>query len=584
MQSQGDKNDLIDHVYAIAIEPERFRELVDVWEKHLNGIGEQFNYSFPDDLDLVNRHLDRASTILSLVEASDGYLPQPLIEKLNSEPQAMIAFASDGTIEAANAAAEKLYGISEGANISELPLHRDGLTTMRSMAKDLFRTSQLNHDRPPDLCRIELAQSDVPLLVTFHIWETAGNRRFVLMKCTDFVWPDHLSPLVQSAFDMTDAEINVMKLLVEGNSLEHVAALRGSSMSTVRTQVRSIYSKTATRNQSEFLRMAIGLTMLELSEKNALTGAFLRPPEASEHCFPLPDHRRILSLTDGRQLDYAVFGPDDGIPCLHFHNEFYGDIWPTKLAELALREGLRVIAPARAYYARTSPYPAGVVSYEQTSADIDCLLEELGIKRVLAVSQVWGLRFALHFAATRPGVVAAMVSAAPSLPLITFDHRQKMPKFARFIANIVRHQSHMLKFVAKAGVAFHNRVGSKKFLETVLSQSAPDLEVIKNPNNLAAIVQGFKFVSSHGHKAYFYDYRDMLQHDRQMLIDLKCRTHVIIGTEDNNSRVERAKSLIQEGANLDIVPAENGGDMLFYSHPQLVVDTIARAWNGADGA
>ena len=76
--------------------------------------------------------------------------------------------------------------------------------------------------------------------------------------------------------------------------------------------------------------MAMGLTTLKLANKSLATGAFHIPAEVNEHCFPLPDHRRILTLADGRHQDYMIFGPEDGIPCLHFHNEFYGDIWPAK--------------------------------------------------------------------------------------------------------------------------------------------------------------------------------------------------------------------------------------------------------------
>lgn len=579
MSDHGDRDELIDHIYAVAIEPERFGELIDIWDKHLNKVGEQVNYNFSEELKLVNRHLDRASTILSMVEESEQHLPQPMLEKLNSEAQAMIALAEDGSINAANNAARALFGIEDGADLDNLPLHPDGLKKIRTISSDLFDREASRPTLPPNLCRIETINSDAPLLVTLSLWETAGNRRFVLMKSADVTWPAHLSPLVKRAFDLTEAEVDVMKLLVEGNKLESVAGLRGSSMSTVRTQVRSIYAKTSTHNQSELLRMAIGLTTLELAGKNTLTGAYQSPPDASAVCFPLADHRRILSLPDGRQLDYAIFGPEDGIPCLHFHNEFYGDIWPAKLAELAMKNRLRVIAPARAYYGRTSPYPDGVLSFEQTSIDIEHLLENLGVDRVVAVAQVWGMRFALKFANRRPDIVAAIVGAAPSLPFSPSDDRRKMPKISRFVANIVRHQSHMLEFAAKSGYALHSRTGSKKFLEALLSQSEPDLRVIQDPDNLAAIVEGFKFSSAHEHKAYFYDYHQTLPNDRQMLIGQPCKTYAVIGTEDNNSRHERAEKLIEEGANLEIIRADSGGEMLFYSHPELIVSAIKRAWN-----
>ena len=98
MSDHGNKDKLLDSIYAVAMEPERFRELVDVWETQLNRAGDQIDYNFSYEPKLLNHHLDRAGTIMSMVEENAHYFPQPLFEKLNTDPQATIALTQDACL------------------------------------------------------------------------------------------------------------------------------------------------------------------------------------------------------------------------------------------------------------------------------------------------------------------------------------------------------------------------------------------------------------------------------------------------------------------------------------------------------
>ena len=167
------------------------------------------------------------------VEENAHYFPQPLFEKLNTDPQATIALTEDGKIEAANNAAQSMFGIENDGHIDNLPFEQEGLAKLKSISRKLFGKGKSQPNSSPDLCRLAMLKTDAPLLATLSLWETAGNRRFLILKSAGFVWPDHLSPLVQNAFELTGAEVDVMKLLVQGNLLEEVARIRGSSMATV---------------------------------------------------------------------------------------------------------------------------------------------------------------------------------------------------------------------------------------------------------------------------------------------------------------------------------------------------------------
>ena len=64
---------------------------------------------------------------------------------------------------------------------------------------------------------------------------------------------------MQEAFKLTDAEVEIIRALVEGKSVKEICEERKRSMETVRTQMRSILAKTETRSQSELIRITMSL-------------------------------------------------------------------------------------------------------------------------------------------------------------------------------------------------------------------------------------------------------------------------------------------------------------------------------------
>lgn len=63
--------------------------------------------------------------------------------------------------------------------------------------------------------------------------------------------------VLQSLYSLTPAESELVRLLVQGRSLEQAAAARGVSLNTVRTQLKHIFSKTDTKRQGELVQMVL---------------------------------------------------------------------------------------------------------------------------------------------------------------------------------------------------------------------------------------------------------------------------------------------------------------------------------------
>ncbi|TQS44036.1 alpha/beta fold hydrolase [Cryptosporangium phraense] len=122
----------------------------------------------------------------------------------------------------------------------------------------------------------------------------------------------------------------------------------------------------------------------------------------------------ILSLPDGRSLEYLVDGPADGLPLvLHNGTPSAASLYPP-IVTAAARHGLRVVTTSRPGYAGSTPQPGRTVA--SVAADVTALLDALGADRFLTVGWSGGGPHALACATLLPGRCAAAATIAGVAP------------------------------------------------------------------------------------------------------------------------------------------------------------------------
>ena len=85
----------------------------------------------------------------------------------------------------------------------------------------------------------------------------------VLVLLSDLMRPTSWSaPRLRSLFGLTEAEAVVAQEIMNGTRVERIAAARGTSVATVRTQVRSLLDKTGANGLGELVRILNGLPRL----------------------------------------------------------------------------------------------------------------------------------------------------------------------------------------------------------------------------------------------------------------------------------------------------------------------------------
>jgi len=184
-------------------------------------------------------------------------------------------------------------------------------------------------------------------------------------------------------YGVTRAEARLVQSLAgHSNTLADAAEALDLSIHTVRTQVKMIYEKTATHSLSEMIKKVMtNPSALVGQQQHTLPVTDLMALESSS----LDEQRsgdafRIITLSDGRKLEYTEFGDPDGRPLIYLHGILHSRKAFHPYSSFAEQHGIRIIAPERPGFGRTSPQRA--VSLRSYSNDIEQLANHLGLQRL----------------------------------------------------------------------------------------------------------------------------------------------------------------------------------------------------------
>lgn len=203
-------------------------------------------------LDDVRHHLSRAMLLAARLGLERCVAMTEALERL-ALPAAVLS--ADGRILAANALLADSEVIRLGA-MDRLIL-RD-----RHAREDLTARLAVS---PAGHAAIPLRDADGALKGVFHVVALKGESRAFLTGASHLCYITEpakpaSSDIFMAAFGLTAAEAAVAAKVASGNSVEQIAAQRGVAVSTLRSQLHSIFRKTGTSRQAELAGLAAALT------------------------------------------------------------------------------------------------------------------------------------------------------------------------------------------------------------------------------------------------------------------------------------------------------------------------------------
>lgn len=555
--------EIVDRLYAVALDPIRLEELLDVWEGRIAPLRADAAPGAIEDPDL-EAHVGRASVFLDRFEATredGGY--RSVLEEIPRRA----AFVSDGlAIVAFNGVAARALGLAEGDRLDDLPFEEADIATL---GREIRQIAAGRGGQVATL-RIRHARGGSPVIVRVSRVESAHKKPLALVVSTELAWPEGFDETVQEAFGLTPAEADIVQGICLGLAVRDIARRRRRSAETVRTQLRSILAKTETHSQSELVRVVLGLmdvAMTPLGRSGSAAG-----PVRAAAVKP-----RTLTLGDGRRLDWIEFGDPAGAPVLYMHLDYGLIRWPRPAEHEAARRGLRVIVPIRAGYGATSPVPKGADHVTTVALDYAAVLDHLGVMRVAVIALGADLRFALKLSLLRAGLVTGILGCAAQLPLSTPAQYERMDKWQRFILANARYAPKVLPFLVKAGFSLARRLGKERFFAQVNGGSPADMETFADPDVREAVLVGSDVTLSErvsAHEAFALECLSSERDWSDLIHAARVPLRLLQGDQDPQTPVQTVRELMEVFPSLDVEFLPQTGQLLFFRAWRRALDEV----------
>ncbi len=217
--------------------------------------------------DADKAHLIGAAPLVDVITPCRLDTDSELHQQLALRMQAMLAVNATGNIVEANTAAKTAYDLKSSSTLMDLPISAGDSDRLLIQVQSVVNRGSGAHSTR-DVTRLTNSSSGSSILVTLELYNSKKNmEQLVIVKTSDIGLPSHLHALLRDLFKLSDAEIEVIQLMVEGYSVAEIAHRRCSSVPTVRSQLSSIFSKTDTKTQMDCVRMVFGLALMQDNRK-----------------------------------------------------------------------------------------------------------------------------------------------------------------------------------------------------------------------------------------------------------------------------------------------------------------------------
>lgn len=578
-RSDVDHTLILDRIYEIALEPSLLEDFIHLWADA--DLAEQFAQSDDGKTSAFDAffkaHLERAEAFLKLCDTS---LPDLQDHLKPYDSFAAFIVNTSLVVEAANAGAQAAFDVRAGDKLTGLNIPQDVQASLVRLTRDVLR-------RPDCLERLFKAEGETKqgtlLFRIMRINQSDDQAPVALLVSTHIHWRESVGTILKQAFKLTRAEQSVVRKLTEGQDTKSIADARGTTVGTVREQIKSIIAKMNVRSRADVVRFA--LTLGEFPQAHG------EKPEARPEASLASSDRwlqaevwkpfKSITMPDGRKMTYHDMGPENGNPILHSHMGSAMVRWSPAMVELAFKCNLRIICPIRAGYGHSDNLNADANVLATTSADTVFLLQHLGITRLPYAIHGSDFPFAADLIARQPGLVSELIGigARPCLP--NGLDVEGPGKWQRFFVWTARHNPRLVRFATKALMMMAKRIGSEAMLRKLCQDSPADLALLESDEVKQILIANLNLMagpSTNASQAFAMEYV-AFHADWSHLMKSMCNVpaRIYIAAQDPTINIDALDELrdAYPWMSFEIIP--NAGLALIYQQYEKLIPILADA-------
>jgi pimeloyl-ACP methyl ester carboxylesterase/DNA-binding CsgD family transcriptional regulator len=582
-QANIDHDQILDRIYAIALEPALLDDFIDLWANE--NLAEQFADN--DDAKagafdtLFKAHLKRAEAFLQL-----GDTAAPTVTDHLKPYDAFAAFIINKSliVERANPGAQAAFGMVAGDRLTELDLHPDARSSLLKLTQDVVQ--QAGYQERLFKTENETKRGAM-LFRVIRIAENADNGPAALVVSTHIHWRDSIGKILNHAFKLTQAEQNVVGKLTEGHDAKSIAIARDTTVGTVRGQIKSIISKMNVRSQADVVRFALILSDFPNAESVTDSDNAANPavPSADWLQSEVWKPFKSIAMPDGRTMTYHDMGPPNGNPVLFSHMGSAMVRWPRTMVKLAFQNNLRIICPIRAGYGHSDNIDLDADVLASTSRDTVFLLESLGITCLPYAIHGSDFPLAADLIDRNPDLISELIGigARPCLP--GGMDVEGAGRWQRFFVWTARHNPKLVEFAANAVMMMTKRIGAEAMLQKLCKDSPADLALLEETETKQVLIANLELMagpSTNAGRAFAMEYTAFhtdWSHLMQSMRHIPLR--IFIAEEDPTINIFARGELrsAYPWIKFEVIP--NTGLALIYQEPKKLISILAAAAKAA---
>lgn len=553
---------LIDETYAATLDPLRYDALMDAWVSYIDKLPPERGDD-PFQRDGMYVHFQRALAILDRMGRSTAR--ETSAASIAAQmPGIGIVLDPEGRVIAMNPGAQHLSAMNRVERLSHLELDSDTVERAESWMTEetripsangfLFIPCLIGRDRTPSCLLI------TPISLNSATDADIADNAF-LLATVDIRLDGAVSDNLTAAFNLSDAETEVALLLANGQQPGEIAKLRTASVSTIRSQIRSILNKLKARNITDAVRTISGFAA-NYTTARAISRA--APPLVGAQRLRRTGH---MVLRDGRRLAWTEQGDFEGRPILFFHNMLYGVAWTDPSVEVLARKGWRVISPSRPGFGASDydPQTTPEARVAATVSAFEQLCDHLNLPPVFVFGHVAGLIYAQDFAAKNPDRVTSLLGVS-HFPYWHDDILKQLPVRQRVVAATTRRAPSALGFVVRAGIALIDSGREDMFIHALHKDVPDDMRALRRPEVYAAIIDGLRHTVRQGGNAFMADCPLVLQDWTSTSQRVTVPYKIIHGSGDKVVSDIHRDGFHAAVPDVPIIKISGAGQYLLYTH------------------
>ncbi len=368
------------------------------------------------------------------------------------------------------------------------------------------------------------------------------------------------------AFDLTATERELLLALVKGNSPRDFAELRGRSVETARTQVRSLLAKVGVSSQIDLIRLyAAAYSTLQVSADQPSIGSS-----------PSRSGMLTLHLDDGRSLEVQTFGPPIGRPVLFLHNMFSGPFMTEAVITSLFDRNIRLICPWRAGFAgstKLSPPPKDPV--QATVDDIESVLNAMGVQKAPVIGCMSAAVYAVAATTMLPERISAALCVAGFPPIVNRSQIDTLQSWPRLFAYAARFVPGVLRLSVRAVVGLLLKGRASAIYDGLYRKTPIDLALVTDPANRASFIEDFAQAFRQGTGSYEID-AALAASDWSSFLSQNTGGTVrfLHGALDPVTPIAHLTAAVGHFPNVSITTAPKAGQLVMFEEVTLTMDTL----------